>query len=159
MDANDGLYVADRDNNRILYFANDGNTTADRVFGQYGDFTTNVESNDGTGNSGTPNADNMSHPKSIAVGPNGGLYVTDTLHHRILYFANDGDTTADGVGGQFGNFETGVRNNDGNGNTATPSMDNFSGPQGIAIDANGLIYVTDTDNHRLLVINCPQWAG
>lgn len=159
VDATNGLYVADRDNNRILYFANDGNTSADRVFGQYGDFTTNIESNDGGGNSGAPNADNLSHPKSMAIGPNGGLYITDTLHHRILYFANDGDTTADGSGGQFSNFETGVANNDGNGNSGSTSMDNVNGPQGIVIDANGLIYVSDTNNNRVLVIECQAWAG
>ena len=32
-DSRGGLYVADRDNHRVLYFANDGDTTADWVFG------------------------------------------------------------------------------------------------------------------------------
>ncbi|MEI7557099.1 MAG: hypothetical protein WCK19_17635, partial [Chloroflexota bacterium] len=34
-----GLYVADRDNNRVLYYSA-GSTTATRVYGQGGDFTT-----------------------------------------------------------------------------------------------------------------------
>lgn len=158
-DASGGLYVADRDNNRILYFANDGDTTADRVYGQFGDFTTNTESNDGSGGMGTPNADNLSHPKGVAVGPLGGLYVADSLHHRVLYFANDGDTTADGVGGQFGSMESGVPNNNGSGQPGTPGELNTNAPQGIAVDANGLIYLTDTSNHRVLIIECPQWPG
>ena len=37
-DRDGGLYVADRNNSRILYFAPDGDTTADRVYGQHGDW-------------------------------------------------------------------------------------------------------------------------
>jgi hypothetical protein len=159
VDANNGLYVADRDNNRILYFADDGDTAADRVYGQYGSFSTNVASNDGQGNKGTPTADNLSQPKDIAIGPAGGLYVSDTLHHRVLWFANDGDTTADGVGGQFQNMTTAVANNDGAGNSGTPSEMNLNGPQGIEIGPDGLIYVSDTSNNRVLVIECPAWPG
>jgi hypothetical protein len=159
IDGANGLYVADRDNNRILYFADDGNTTADRVYGQFGDFTVNAESNDGSGGVGTPNADNLSHPKSIGIGPNGGLYIADTLHNRVLYFANDGDTTADGVFGQFRALETGVINNDGNGAAGDPGMENLNGPQGIVVDAEGNFYVSDTGNNRILAVSCPEWAG
>ncbi len=157
VDANDGLYIADRDNNRVLYFNPGDDTTADRVFGQYGNFNTNVESNDGSGNVGTPNADNFSHPKDIGIGPEGGVYVSDTLHHRILYFRNDGNTTAEGTLGQFMNLTTGAANNDGSGADGTPSMDNLKEPQGVFIDAAGVIYITDTGNNRLLVFDCPQW--
>ncbi len=154
VDANDGLYIADRDNNRVLYFANDGNTTPDRVYGQFGDFNTNVESNDGSGNSGAPSASNLSHPKDVAIGPNGGVYISDTTHNRILYFGSDGDTTADGVGGQAGSFETGAVNNGG-----SPSMLSLNGPQGIAVAPDGTIYVSDTGNNRMLAISCPAWPG
>lgn len=159
VDAEDGLYIADRDNNRILYFANDGDTVADRVYGQFGDFTTNIEGNDGNGNSGAPSADNFSHPKDVAVGPAGGLYVTDTLHHRVLWFANDGDTTADGSAGQFRDMTSAVANNDGNGVSGSASIDNLNGPQGMTVAPDGHIYVTDTNNNRLLIIECPDWAG
>lgn len=158
-DSSGGLYVADRDNNRILYFANDGDTTADRVYGQFGDFTTNVESNDGSGNVGTPNADNLSHPKGVAVGPQGGLYVADTLHHRVLWFANDGDTTADGVAGQNRDMTQAVLNNDGNNNSGSPSDLNLNGPQGIWVTYDAHILVSDTGNNRVLLIECPAWTG
>ncbi|MEZ4671367.1 MAG: NHL repeat-containing protein [Anaerolineae bacterium] len=157
--ADGGLYIADRDNNRILYYAPDGDTTADKVYGQFGRFDANVDRNDGTGNVGAPSADNLSHPKSIAVGPQGGLYVADTLNHRVLYFKNDGDTTADGGAGQFKNFASSVANNDGSGNSGSPSIDNLNGPQGITVDTDGLIYLSDTGNHRVMVIECPQWPG
>ncbi|GAB4529598.1 MAG: hypothetical protein OHK0046_49610 [Anaerolineae bacterium] len=159
VDADGGLYVADRDNNRVLYFGADGDTMADRVYGQFGVFTTNVESNDGSGGVGTPSADNLSHPKSVSIGPAGGVYIADTLHHRVLYFSNDGDTTADGSLGQAQTLTSGVANNDGSGSAGVPSETNLNGPQGIVVAPNGLIYVSDTNNHRILVIECPQWAG
>jgi len=159
IDSENALYIADRDNNRILYFANDGDTTADRVYGQFGNFESNVESNDGSGNSGAPSADNLSHPKSVSVGPAGGVYVTDTLHHRVLWFANDGDTTADGSAGQFGNIDTGVMNNDGNSHSGTPSADNINGAQGIFVLPNGQFFVSDTGNNRVMLIDCPNWEG
>jgi hypothetical protein len=159
LDAQDGLYIADRDNNRILYFAPDGNTTADKVYGQFGSFTTNVESNDGSGNKGTPSADNLSHPKAIGVGPAGGLYVADTIHNRVLWFANDGDTTADGMAGQYGDMSSMVANNDGSGTTGSPAIDNLNGPQGIAVAPDGRFFLADTGNQRVLFIECLNWTG
>lgn len=152
VDGQDGLYVADRDNNRVLYFANDGNTSADRVYGQYGNFAANVETNDGGGNIGQPTTDNLSHPKSVAVDASGGVYVTDSLHHRLLYFAPGGDTTADVVYGQFGSFSTAVLNNDGGGQSGAPSADNLNLPQGILVGADGSLLITDTGNNRMIVI-------
>jgi hypothetical protein len=139
VDASDGLYIADRDNNRVLYFANDGDTTADRVYGQYGNFASNVESNDGGGNVGAPTPDNLSHPKDMSVGPNGGLYVADSFHNRVLYFASDGDTTADGNSADFGA--------------------ELHEPGGIVVLPNGEFYVSDTLNNRALYIQCPDWGG
>lgn len=158
MDANNGLYIADRDNNRILYFADDGDTTADKVYGQFGDFTTNIESNDGNGAVGTPSADNFSHPKAVGIGPAGGLYVADTLHHRVVWFANDGDTIADGVAGQAMDMTAGLANNDGSGASGAPSIDGLNGPQGIVVSPDGTIYLSDTGNNRVLIINCPDWS-
>lgn len=150
------LVVADRDNNRILVFNDDGDTVADRVYGQYGDFGMNVETNDGAGQIGTPNADNLSHPKSITFDAAGGLWVADSMHHRVLYFANDGDTTADGVLGQFGSLTSAVINHDGSGNSGSPSADNLNLPQGLVFDAAGNLYVTDTGNNRMLMYSLAQ---
>jgi hypothetical protein len=151
LDSQGGLYIDDRDNHRVLYFANDGNTTADRVYGQLGSFTTNPINNDGAGGSGQPSADNMGlYSLGLAVDKDGGLYLSDSSNFRILYFANDGNTTADRVYGQHGNFTTNVKNNDGNGNSGLPSADNLNFPRGLVIDDSGGFYVGDRDNHRVL---------
>src|SRR5687768_4721178 len=52
LDTDGGMYVADRDNHRVLYFANDGDQVADRVYGQHSDLTAHIANNDGNGNSG-----------------------------------------------------------------------------------------------------------
>ncbi|MBZ0310617.1 MAG: hypothetical protein K8I82_31450, partial [Anaerolineae bacterium] len=77
----------------------------------------------------------------------------------VLYFASDGNTTADGVYGQFQNLNTGVMNNDGNGNSGAVSGDNLNGSQGIVVAPDGRFYVADTGNNRILVVECPTWPG
>ncbi len=119
-DSSGGLYVADRDNHRVLYFAPDGDTKADRVYGQYGDFTAHISNNNGKGNSGAPSADSLSMPTAVAVDSAGGLYITDRDNHRVLYYAPDGNTTADRVYGQYDKFTTNMTNNDGTVNYGEP---------------------------------------
>lgn len=150
VDSSNGLYISDSSNHRVLYFANDGNTTADKVYGQFGSFTTNSKNNDGTGNAGVVSANSMNFPRGVAFDSKGGLYIADRDNHRVLYFAPDGDTTADRVYGQAGNFATNVPNNDGSGATGAPSTDNFITPRSLAIDAADGMYVMDAGNSRVL---------
>ena len=151
-DSNSGLYVADRNNSRILHFA-PGNTTADKVYGQYGDLNSYIENYDGVGGSGLPSADNLNFPVAIALDAAGGLYVTDRENHRVLYYA-DGDTTADRVYGQFGDFTTNPPNNDGLGGNGTPSADNIGVfALGILVGSDGGLYVSDSSDNRILYFN------
>jgi hypothetical protein len=152
LDDSGGLYIADRENHRILYVANDGDTTADRVYGHNGSFTSGVPNDDGTGNTGSPSADNFFQPPSVALDSKGGIYVADRDNNRVLYFANDGDTTADWVFGQFGSFSSGVANNDGSGASGNPSDQNLNRPQFVMVGANGSLYISDTANNRVLVL-------
>jgi hypothetical protein len=151
LDSQGGLYVVDRDNHRVLYYANDGNTTADRVYGQFNSFSQNFLNNDGNGASGAPSADNIGlYSLGIVVDKDGGLYVGDSSNFRVLYFANDGNTTADRVYGQHDNFTTNVKNNDGQGNSGLPTPDNLNFPRGLALEQDGGIYIADRDNNRVL---------
>lgn len=79
------LFVADSGNSRILEFADPRNdSTADRVFGQSGDFTT------GTINKGAPagqaNADTLNDVGGVAFDALGHLYAGDRLNHRLLRY-------------------------------------------------------------------------
>jgi sugar lactone lactonase YvrE len=152
LDGRGGLYVADRMNNRVLYFAPGGGTTADRVYGHGGSFARVVPNDDGTGKTGTPSADNFTQPPSIALDRRGGLFVADRDNNRVLHFPPDGGTTADWVFGQFGSFATNPANNDGSGAAGAPSASNLNHPQFVLVAAAGSLYVSDTGNNRVLVL-------
>ena len=64
-------------------------------------------------------------PSHIAVGPNGKLYVSDTMNGRIQIFDADGKFIR--AFGQFGD---------------SPGM--FARPKGVAVDSEGHIYVVDS---------------
>ena len=152
LDGSGGLYVADRENHRVLYFADDGETVADRVYGHGGSFTSGVPNDDGAGPADSPTAETFNQPPSVALDRNEGLYVADRDNNRVLYFANDGDTTADWVFGQFGSFTTNVANNDGSGASGTPSAENLNHPQFVMVAADGSLFISDTGNNRVLVL-------
>jgi hypothetical protein len=152
LDDGDGLYVADRENHRVLFFADDGDAEADRVYGHAGSFTGGVANDDGTGTTGDPSVENFNQPPSVALDGDGGLYVADRDNNRVLYFADDGDTSADWVFGQYGSFTTGVANNDGSGASGDPSAQNLNRPQFVMVGADGSLYVSDTGNNRVLVL-------
>jgi hypothetical protein len=152
LDSDGGLYVADRENHRVLYFADDGDTEADRVYGHGGSFTNGVPNDDGTGAEGGPTADSLFQPPSVAIDQQGGLYVADRDNNRVLYFADDGDTTADWVFGQFGSFTSNVANNDGSGAAGEPSAQNLNRPQFVLFGEDGSLYISDTGNNRVLVL-------
>jgi hypothetical protein len=151
-DSGGGVYVADRENHRVLYFADAGDTVADRVYGHSGRFTSGVPNDDGTGNAGSPTAENFNQPPSVALDANDGLYVADRDNNRVLYFANDGDTEADWVFGQAGSFTSNTANNDGSGASGTPSAQNLNHPQFVMVASDGSLYISDTGNNRVLVL-------
>jgi sugar lactone lactonase YvrE len=136
VDSSSNLYVSDAGNNRILYFPA-GSTTATRVYGQSGSFTTN------TANSGGVAATTLDYPMGLALDSAGNLYVADNTNNRMLYFSA-GSTTATRVYGQGGSFTTNVTNN---GGISTTSL---SHPTGVSVDSSGYIYVTDASNNRVL---------
>ena len=136
LDSSGGIYVSDRDNNRVLYFAT-CSTTASRVYGQGGDFTTR------TFNKGGISATSFYGPLGVTLDSSGGIYVSDRDNHRVLYFAT-GSTTASRVYGQGGDFTTGTFNKGG------ISATSFYVPSGVTLDSSGGLYVSDTFTNRVL---------
>ena len=132
VDSSGGLYIADRSNNRVLYYAS-GSTTSTRVYGQSGSFT--------TASASSVTADTLNIPSSVAVDSSGGVYIVSGS--RVLYYTS-GSTTATRVYGQGGSFNSGIANNGG------ISADSLNQASGVALDATGDLYIADTYNFRVL---------
>lgn len=124
--------------------------TADAVLGQP-DMTSSMPNQP----FGLPTASNLSlsNAADAAIGPGGRLYVSDAENHRVLSWPavatfSNGEP-ADLVFGQP-DFVSNAPNNGGVG----PST--FFLPQGLAVDENGNLWVTDAFNSRVLKFNDPM---
>ncbi len=78
----------------------------------------------------------LNAPRGIAAGLDGDIYVADSRNHRILHIAPDGSLLQ--AWGTFGDAATG-----------NAPGGTFNEPWGVAVGADGSVYVTDTWNHRV----------
>ncbi len=152
VDSAGNLYVVDTGNSRVLRFPApyaSGKTaleSADIVIGQSG-FNSSVTDATAqtvlapTGIALTADAANA------AVSNTGWLVVSDTGHHRVLFFQKPFSTgmSATKVLGSL-NFTSYVTN----GSSDPPR---FNTPRGVAVDPNDRVIVADTGNHRVQIFN------
>jgi sugar lactone lactonase YvrE len=123
VDAAGNVYVADFNNHAIR------KVTAAGV-------VTTLAGGAGAGNvDGTGTAAKFNGPRSVAVDLTGNVYVADANNNKIRKVSAAGVVTTLAGSGAIGNV-------DGNGAAAT-----FFHPAGVAVDANGNVYVADTDNN------------
>ena len=119
------VYVSDRGNHRI------------RAISAAGIVSTLAGNGGATFKDGKGTAASFNSPEGIAVDSKGVLYVADAANHRIRVIAADGTVTT-----LAGDSASG--NTDGKGTAAR-----FYQPHGVAVDANGAVYVADAYNHRI----------
>ncbi|MBA3470511.1 MAG: PKD domain-containing protein [Herpetosiphonaceae bacterium] len=121
------FYVADSSNYRVRKIAPNG-------------VITTVAGNGYSGNSGDggPATSASLYPYSIAVGPDGSIYIADYNSHRIRRIAPDGIITT--VAGTTGGYS-------GDGGLATTAQ--LYSPSGIAVGPDGSVYVADYSNQRI----------
>ncbi len=131
-----------------------GDTQADVVLGQPG-FNTNA------GNFIPVSEETLFYPNRIARDPQSGrVFVADSNNSRILSWASlanlKSGAAADMVIGQtnFTNSTPGTPDWGGSVSAATLAY-----PQGVAIDTQGNLYVSDSNNHRVLVYRAPLSTG
>jgi RHS repeat-associated protein len=133
----DSLYIADAGNNRIRV----ARLTLDQS--GHPQWMVSTLAGDGTYGfaDGPATTAQFKNPQGVAVDANGVVFVADTSNNRIRRIALDGTVTTvagDGTAGLL----------DGPGNQAR-----FNSPRGIAVDQQGNIYVADTGNAAVRLIN------
>ncbi len=123
------LYLADTGNQRIRRVAPDGVITTVAGTGVFGF----------SGDGGPATAAQLFDPQAVAVGSDGSLYIADYDNHRIRRVGPDGiisTVAGTGVGG-FG----------GDGGAAAGAR--LNGPSGVAVRADGTLFIADSGNHRI----------
>src|SRR5260370_19670995 len=133
MDSHNNLFVADANNQRVLEY-NAGFITganANRVFGQFGSFTTNIANRFGVSARSlelSPQAFS-----ALAVDSANSLYVADYVNNRVLKFNTPlTSDTANAVFGQLGKLNQNICDiNNG------PNANSLCGPRGVAVDKFG----------------------
>lgn len=138
-DPTGNLYIADTRNNRIRVVTKDGliNTFAGNGQISTGGGPSNYNDNG-------PATNGLLHlPAGVAVDKSGNVYIADTADNTIRQVTTDGiiHTYA---GDTYPGFL---------GDTGSPINAEFYGPQDVAIDGAGNIYVADTQNGRIRQIS------
>jgi sugar lactone lactonase YvrE len=134
------------DNSGNLYIADTHNQCIREVVG--GNITTIAGTRVAgfSGDGGAATSATLNQPTALAVGPDGSLYIADTDNHRIrkIVFGSTGATitTVAGNGEQL--FS-------GNGLAAT--LAGLDSPNGVAVDAAGNIYIGDTHNQQVRIVD------
>ncbi len=127
------LYIADTYNHRIRKVTSEGIIST--IAG------TGVSGFSGDGGLGT--AALLASPTGIAVASDGALYIADTRNHRVRKLAADGTITT--VAG------TGAAGYNGDGGPAT--LARLNNPRGVAVSADGKLYIVDRENRRIRMVD------
>lgn len=129
------LFICDSNNNRVLVYNSIpviSNSSANNVIGQ-NDFVT---ANAGSG------FNNFSNPTSCTVTKEGKLLVVDSFNHRILVF----DNSALSINGPSAENMIGTA-------ISSISINSLNNPRNITTSADGKIFISDSNNNRILIFN------
>src|SRR5215469_290708 len=94
-----------------------------------------------SGDGGDARSAKLSGPKGVACAPDGSLYIADTENHAIRRVDTKGVIST--VAG------TGER---GDGPDGDPLRAKLARPHGVFVDGGGVLYISDTENHRVRVL-------
>lgn len=139
VDSNDRIWVADYSDNRVLGFPT-GSSHADRVLGQ----TNFVSYGSNTSQTG------LSHPKGVFVDASLNIWVADTSNNRVLKYAYPGA----GEPGKAASLLIGQTSY--TGHSFDVSSNTLNEPAGLAVDAEGNVWVADAGSSRVVRYDAPS---
>lgn len=132
-DSHDNLYIADRDNNRIVKISSMGEISVVAGTGTKGF----------SGDGGPATAAQLNLPCGLAIDSKDNLYIADSDNHRIRKVGSDGNiATIAGTG------ESGFSGDNG---PAINAKLNF--PRDMVIDRWDYLYIVDTHNCRIRMVD------
>lgn len=143
------VYIADTANNRVLAYQYATQLTAgsfaDLILGQPDKYTTTAEG------PGTALTTGLHSPTGMAVDGAGNLYVADSADNRIVRYPKP---FAQPAGYQFPDLIIGqtsfAASTANNGGLKASTLSLAGGHTGLVFDSSGNLWVTDTNNNRVL---------
>ncbi len=138
LDASGNIYIADQGNNRVRVVTPDGTISTFAGSAAYG-----------LGDGGSATAAELNAPASVAVDPTGNVYVADSGNNRVREISSGTISTLAGTGDCcYG----------GDGGPAASAQLNL--PMGLLVDSSGRVYVADTGNNAVRLIQpAPKGSG
>ena len=134
VDARGNVYIADPASHCIRRVGPDGIITTFAGTGGSGF----------SGDGGSATQAHLANPNDVAVDARGNVYIADTENNRIRLVGPDGIITTFAGTGPVG-FRSGGFSGDGG-----PAIQaSLKRPNAVAVDANGVVYIADTENHRI----------
>jgi sugar lactone lactonase YvrE len=134
------VFVCDTRNNRVLRFASASALTsgaeAEIVFGQT-DFSGN--------GAPTAGASTLASPAGIWIDSGGRLWISDSGNNRVAMYANASTIATNAAPATLVLGQPGV-----SGRSPAASQAGMSQPEGLCVDANGVLWVADSGNNRVL---------
>jgi hypothetical protein len=139
VDAQGNVYIADSLNGRVRKVTPSGTMT-----------TIAGTSNNGipfSGDGGPATSAHLNVPQGVAVDAKGNVYVSDTRNNRVRIVTPSGTITTFAGGGSTGTLD----NNYGDGGPASSAT--LSEPEGLAVDTTGDLFIADTGDARVRMVN------
>ena len=141
VDGSGNVYIADSGNNRIRRVAS-GTGVITTVAG---DGVVDEWGNSRYGGDGGPaTSASLWNPSGVALDASGNLFIADRRNHRIRRVAAGTGIITTVAGNGVGSFS-------GDGGPATSASLRL--PSGVAVDSSGNLFIADSENHRIRVVN------